>query len=65
MALGRTALIVALIILACIVAGPLLLVGAMATALKVFLWAVLILCVIGIVAGFMGGSRMAGRGPHY
>jgi hypothetical protein len=54
-------LIALLIVLILIVGGPLLFVAALGTALRVTLWILLALLVIGLVSAFVGGGRAAAR----
>ena len=60
--MASTLLVVLLVLLILAVAGPLFLLQALGTALKVFLWVALILLVVGLVGSLLGGAR---SGPRY
>lgn len=60
--MANTALLVVLVLLILLVGGPLLLIGTLAAALRVFLWVALILLVVGLVGALLSGPRI---GPRY
>ena len=60
--MANTTLLVVLVLLILLVGGPLLLVGTLAAALRIFLWVALILLVLGLVGALLSGPR---SGPRY
>lgn len=55
--MANTLLVVLLVLLILAIGGPLLFLNIAATALRIFLWVVLALLVIGLIGALLGGAR--------